>query len=148
MMDISQQRPHAQRPQEANPYEEIHEVDEETGEIFVSIKLKPRSPSPSSHAAMAYELDGEDAVEHGARVGHGAPVVLVRVPGLGQQAAEGRLPRLRDRGPRAALDDARRVLFPAVLAERPPGERRVAAAQAPPRVRAGDARGQRDARRG
>ncbi|KAH8075553.1 hypothetical protein JL721_1566 [Aureococcus anophagefferens] len=63
-MVILQQRPQEQRPQEANPYEEIHEVDEETGEIFVSIKLKPRSsPSPSSHAAMAYELDGEDAVD-------------------------------------------------------------------------------------
>ena len=60
-MVISQQRAHKGN-QEANPYEEIHEVDEETGEIFVSIKRRP-SPSPSSHAAMAYELDGEDAVD-------------------------------------------------------------------------------------
>ncbi|KAH8065868.1 hypothetical protein JL722_254 [Aureococcus anophagefferens] len=58
---MSQQRAHAGN-HEANPYEEIHEVDEETGEIFVSIKRRP-SPSPSSHAAMAYELDGEDAVD-------------------------------------------------------------------------------------
>jgi len=59
-MADSQQRAHKGN-HEANPYEEIHEVDEETGEIFVSIKRRP-SPSPSSHAAMAYELDGEDAV--------------------------------------------------------------------------------------
>ena len=60
-MADSQQRAHKGN-HEANPYEEIHEVDEETGEIFVSIKRRP-SPSPSSHAAMAYELDGEDAVD-------------------------------------------------------------------------------------